>query len=280
MNGEIVSKFDCIGARVKLHAIEPPKAWNWRPRRFVRPSQPPELELDVKRDARGEYFDLGVGHSKQVEVVDVRPRERHLLLLVRDEAKATKEKFLCGHDERHWFVAAVPGRSVSSVPTAMEALKPVAARDAQDYAAVRRRDRNRRHNAGFIRQGEWFFVPAPHVDVRKQLLFRDEPLVRGGDRRGGKPHIVSEMVRFAGVPVYVSNHAPRGLVEAEYRALLQRRPALRNLNWRVMRRDAHVFARGTVRHSDHATIVLPFWHEVFMNRENDAPAMRHVVFLD
>jgi len=37
-------------------------------------------------------------------------------------------KFLCGHDERHWFVAAVPGRGVSNVRTAMEALKPAAVR--------------------------------------------------------------------------------------------------------------------------------------------------------
>ena len=36
-----------------------------------------------------------------------------------------KDKFLCGHDERHWFVAGVPERApVSNVVTAMEALKP------------------------------------------------------------------------------------------------------------------------------------------------------------
>jgi hypothetical protein len=31
---------------------------------------------------------------------------RHLLLMARSW---TKDKFLCGHDERHWFVCAVPG---------------------------------------------------------------------------------------------------------------------------------------------------------------------------
>ena len=46
---------------------------------------------------------------------------------------AEKNKFLCGHDERHWFVAAVPGRSVATVRSAMEALKPpgIAAREAR-----------------------------------------------------------------------------------------------------------------------------------------------------
>ena len=42
-----------------------------------------------------------------VEVLDVQPADRHLLLLVR-EGGLRSHKFLCGHDERHWFVAAVP----------------------------------------------------------------------------------------------------------------------------------------------------------------------------
>jgi hypothetical protein len=47
-----------------------------------------------------------------------------------------------------------------------------------------------------------------------------------------------------------------------------------------MVRDAHVFVRGTVRHSDHKTIFLDGWHEVFMNTETRAAAMRNVAFLD
>jgi hypothetical protein len=37
---------------------------------------------------------------------------------------------------------------------------------------------------------------------------------------------------------------------------------------------------GGVKKQLHATIVLHDWHHVLMNRESDAPAMRHVAFLD
>jgi hypothetical protein len=47
-----------------------------------------------------------------------------------------------------------------------------------------------------------------------------------------------------------------------------------------MARGAGVFARSRVTHPDHATIVLDQWHEVLMNTESGAAAMRHVAFLD
>jgi len=40
------------------------------------------------------------------------------------------------------------------------------------------------------------------------------------------------------------------------------------------------YARGTVRHRDHATIVLTFWHRVPMNTENRTRTMANVAFLD
>jgi hypothetical protein len=48
----------------------------------------------------------------------------------------------------------------------------------------------------------------------------------------------------------------------------------------MMTRDPELFARGTVRHPDHATITLHGWHRVVMNTEHQSSAMRHVVFLD
>ena len=45
-------------------------------------------------------------------------------------------------------------------------------------------------------------------------------------------------------------------------------------------KTAGVFARGDVRHSDHATITLPFWHRVMMNTETQSRTMRNVAFLD
>src|SRR6187401_2319212 len=77
--------------------------------------------IDIRADNSGEYFDIGLPADDNVEydVVDLQPAMRHLLLLAR---RATgKEKYLCGHDERRWFVCAVPDRrGVASVVAAME----------------------------------------------------------------------------------------------------------------------------------------------------------------
>ena len=72
----------------------------------------------------------GPSADAEVEVLDVRRADRHLLLLVREGGE--KPKFLCGHDERHWFVAAVPESApVGTVRAAKEALKPAEVRAAQ-----------------------------------------------------------------------------------------------------------------------------------------------------
>src|SRR5262245_48786296 len=82
--------------------------------------------INIRADGRGEYFviEFTGGEPAELEVVDVQPRDHHLLLHARvgDE----KSKFLCGHDERHWFVAAIPedARGVTGVETAKAALQP------------------------------------------------------------------------------------------------------------------------------------------------------------
>ena len=73
------------------------------------------VRIDIGHDRRGEYFDVKVRGDQRVSVdaIDVQARERHLLLAVRDTDRnglpsGTSQRFLCGHDERAWFVAAVP----------------------------------------------------------------------------------------------------------------------------------------------------------------------------
>jgi hypothetical protein len=252
-------RFATIGARVKM-------------------PDGPRLGLptiDIRRDGRGEYFELrfpGGGREVALEVVDIRPSERHLLLLVRDGA--AKSKFLCGHDERHWFVAAVPegARGVTGVREAMRALQPVEVRSAVN----RKRPKKplRRKNEAYVRQGEWFFVPEPGMVVDERVVLRDEPITRGR----GKPHVVEQVYRFGGEVVYVSRRHPHGLSEAAFARLSE--GARRQETWDRMVRNAAVFARGAVRHPDHATIVLRGWHRVAMNTEHRAVAMRHVAFLD
>jgi hypothetical protein len=184
-----------------------------------------------------------------------------------------KHRFLLGHDERHWFVAGIPETTpVSRVRDAKQALKPDLVLKSE--RGLRAKYRDRRSNAAFIRQGEWFFVPAPDVRVERLLVLRNEPIARGG----GKPHVCEEVYRFGGETVYVSRGAPNGLTEEGYRALSE---VERNRwNWRIMRRNPKVFVRGRVRHLDHKTVMLDGWHEVLSNTENLSHAMRNVAFLD
>jgi len=116
----IQTKFDKLGARA---TIRPLVRNRWRP-------APGPVVIDIGRDRHGEFFDIQADQDADVEILDVQPKDRHLLLMVRQAADHpslpdTKDKFLCGHDERHWFVAGVPEKaSVSTVVTAKEALKP------------------------------------------------------------------------------------------------------------------------------------------------------------
>jgi hypothetical protein len=233
------------------------------------------LTVDIRRDSIGSLFHITVnGATEQVMALDVRPRQRHLLLVARHGGT---HKFLCGHDERDWFAAAVPNAGgVSNVRDAMEALKPREVREAQLALRVKRQHLNRRRNAGFVRQGEWFFVPVTGLEVQPLRVIRNEPLVRGR----GKPHVAEFVVRTGGQTVFVSNEYPQGLSEERYRRLLIDDPSKRQLNWRALRRNPEAYVRGTVRHPDHTTIRLDGWHRVFTNTEHEAPSMRHLVFID
>lgn len=235
--------------------------------------------LDIVQEGKGEVYDLVIREDMRdtltLTAVDVRPAERHLLLLAKQHTpQHTKDKFLCGHDERHWFVAPVPdAASVSNVVQAMEALKPAAVRWSQHRQGVKRKHWNRR-NAGFVRQGEWFFLPrpdfAPPLDL---MILRNEPI----SRSGGKPHLVEEIYRTGGQTVYLCWKYPEGVTEQKYKNLVARYPKATHWNWRIMRANPTVYARGKVRHADHQTLVLPFWHQVVMNTES---RVSNVLFLD
>ena len=128
-----------------------------------------------------------------------------------------------------------------------------------------------------IRQGEWFFVPAPEAHENARVIYRNEPLSRGG---GSKPHICEELMRRSGVAVMVSSAYPNGVTEPDYNRLVDTNPKVRRMSWRRMVRDAQVYARGHIRHRDHKTIHLDGWHRVYMNRERFAKHARQIAFLD
>jgi hypothetical protein len=268
MDTQLLEKqFARMGARLKVSV-----------RSTIRRARFTGFAVDIGADGRGPFFDvtLGEGVERELEVLDIQPNERHLLLLVRepDGRSEAKHKFLCGHDERDWFAAAVP--EGSTVRTAMEALKPQEVQAAQARQGLKARHRNRRHNAAFIRQGEWFFIPEPGLVVDKKLVLRHEPLARGR----GKPHWAEFLYRTGGETVYVNREYPQGLTEQQYKELLARKPSAKRERWITMRRNPGVWVRGTVRHPDHKTVKLNGWHRVLANTENRAASMRHLAFLD
>jgi hypothetical protein len=258
-SGALERRFAAVGARLNIAA----GAWRGQPR------------INILRDGRGEYFDIrfwGDVGPVELQVVDVQPRDRHLLLLAR--VGGLKSKFLCGHDERHWFVAAVPeeARGVTGVATAKAALQPDAVRAM--VKGKRPKDPFRRRNAAYVRQGEWFFVPHAGIDPQDAFVLRNEPLSRGA----GTPHVMQFAVRNGGELVYVNRRNPTGITAAEYARLTpeeQRQGA-----WTTMVRDPEVYAKGAIRHPDHATVHLDGWHRVLMNTEQRARAMKHVAFID
>jgi hypothetical protein len=273
MHTHLIEKFERIGARAKIEII--PDRWSPRRRSFPL-GMSGSFSLDIQTDRKGEYFLVNIPESKnlELEVLDVQVKMRHLLLMARQEGN--KDKFLCGHDERHWFTCAVPGASVSNVLTAMNELRPAGVRESLQFNSLKTRDRLRRRNAAFIRQGEWFFLPEPELIVPESLILTHEPISRGR----GKPHWLESAYRDGGQRVWVCNKRPTGLIDADYNALLRNNPNAAAWKWRPMTRDANVFAKGAVSHPDHATIHLRGWHRVVMNTEHQARASRNIVFLD
>ena len=264
--GLLVNQFARMGARLQLREL-----LNDFRHRHQRPG------IDIGVDGLGEFFDIRLARDERVEyeVVDVRAEMRHLLLLGRREGK--KEKYLCGHDERHWFVCAVPGASVSGVVTAMESLQPQLVRRAVGLNLKRHKTRLSRRNEAFVRQGEWFFVPAPKLFVPEWLVLRNEPLSRGA---GSKPHMCQFAYRTGGTFVWVTGKYPQGVSDATRERLLATNPKAKGWNWQKMVRDPELYVKGRVWHSDHKTVVLDGWHRVAMNTERQASFAPRVVFLD
>lgn len=240
-----------------------------------------DYAMDIDRDSRGAFFALRVPEqldaSLDVTVMQTEKHDRHLLLFVRkgEGKSAVKDRFLCGHDERDWFVAAVPN-GASSVAQAKEELKPQQVRDAQNRAGLNQSQRNLRKNRAFRRQGEWFFVEEPHLVVDPKLILRNEPLSRGS---GSKPHHVAEVFRTGGELVYVHRRYPNGVSAEEQKRIIDRGQASKD-GWRMRMRNAGVYARGTVRHADHEVITLHTWHRVLMNTESQSRTMANIAFLD
>jgi len=169
MATEIRQAFDAIGAELIIGSAD---------ERF---------EINVRQEEDREAFVLSYPWSDTIsaEALDVKPKHRHLVLDVTGFRLPISGRYLCGHDEQHWFVAALPfSRRTMTVRGAIEALKPAAVLREQKRMGVKHR-RYRRKTAAYVRQGEWFFLPRPMMHVG-DLAVRNGQLARDG----GKPHRV------------------------------------------------------------------------------------------
>jgi hypothetical protein len=266
MEAILERQFGYIGAHVRLESWVAPPPW----RRDE--SSEPAPNLNIRRGRRGEYFVLTLPDSATSTVLNTDLRRRHLLLLVNYDGE--KSRYLCGHDERHWFAAAIPEdeRGVVDVETALRALMPERVRHA--LVGLRGRQRPRRRNPAYVRQGEWFFVPIPDLRPATITVCRREPIWRGG----GKFHILEFAHRRGGTVVYYHRESRKELTQTEFDALPEvRRSDPRWVQWLT---GMDLYAMGRITHPDHATVVLHGWHEVFVNTESRAKARQHLRFLD
>lgn len=275
----IVRKFEEMGARVKL-------------------DDGPRFTVDVRRDRKGEYFSVSSGEDMDLIVLDIDPKDRHLLLMAkipdeRPHLPAEKIKVLCGHDEREWFSSQVQSNTIN-VDSAKQALKPDMVVESQRRHGVKTKNKHRRKNDGYVRQGEWFFIPSFGLDVPEDEILKKEPLFLSGVRAGTKPHIAELGFRRGGEQVYVPNvgwnklfdnkisRDQRGKLEAgltndERKVFYKTNPEAKKWGWRPMVRNPELYIKGYVRHPDHKTIILRDWSRVVVNGEIRGA---NVVFLD
>lgn len=236
-------------------------------------------------DVQGKVFSVDLPEDMQMQVLDADPKDRHFLLMLSREGTATdgdrvnRFRYLCGHDERAFFVAAVPGLP-KSVAEAKEVLMPPEAQAA--IARYRsQRKRAKRHGIGKVmRQGEWFFVPS-NIVPNPIYVLRNEPIRRNSR---SKPHMCEFLYRRGGDEVFICdcNIAPTGASVSQCQKFDREARAGGGHThiWKPMTRDAQVFVRGRISHPDHKTLVLRGWYQVFPNTESKAPHAPSVAFLD
>jgi len=300
MEKSIIKKFKQMGVRVKFREVKKSSPIRRNNRRFhfssIRQSPNYRFEIDVKKDKKGEYFDILSSPEVDIDVVNIDVKDRHLLLNakipnVNPFEKPDMIKALCGHDERHWFSSQV-NASATTIANAKDFLKPKEVVESQKRKNVKKKNWNKRTNDGYKRQGEWFFIPAKISNPNPDLILEKEPLVLSG-RRGGKPHIARYAFRRGGDTVYIPNNmfnkgdtkidweersrVNAGLTNDERNDFFKKYPFTKEWSWRPMTRNPELYVKGTIRHPDHKTITLRGWYKVIVNGEIRGA---NVVFLD
>jgi len=260
---QIKTEFERTGARACIRRLDRKSL-----RRFQRP-----LAIDIVTDASGEYFDIQLAVNVGLAVVDVQPRHRHLLLSAWNVFG--EDRFLCGHDEQHWFAAALPrGPDAANVEAAKEALKPelVVRLEQRKHKGKR----HRKHDV-YLRQGEWFFIPCPHVGIDRSRVMRAGILSRGG---GSKPHYSSFLYEDGEREYGCARYPKLAFFESEYMHILQTRRKAKQWKWRQLPFNPDRYVKGWIEHEDHSPLFLDVWHRVEMNRESNNLSMSRMIYRD
>jgi hypothetical protein len=267
----VANKFKEMGARAKIWDVSD-----------IKTTLP--FIIDIKKDKQGEFFDIKVKREVELIVQDIQKKDRHLLLVTRNMAirnrsnKPEVGRYLCGHDERNWFVSAI-STGASLVVQAKEGLKPTILRQVEAKEGIRSKVAQKRHrklNSGLKihRQGEFMFMPDNSFMPSDIAIIRNEPLRRGTIGRAGNPHTAQYMYRSGGESVWTTTEyntkaSAQGLTEGEYRQAVKKDRKAAKAHWTQQRRDANVWVKGKITHKDHATLDLGnVWHKVYVNTEN------------
>ena len=155
-------------------------------------------------------------------------------------------KFLIGFDERDAFMAQLPPSTpITTVRQAHQALRNPSLPNPRQKKV--------------IRQGEWFFVPADPeelktIDSYKMVIKKK---TRIGEDRRGKPHTADEYLALGS--------SVRRFVDKTTGRIREERTG-----------PSTMFARGAVRHADHAVIHLGKWHKVLRNTEDRSANSRWI----
>lgn len=216
--------------------------------------------MDIRRrkhcptNERGEYYIMFLGENNNIDVVCNDPKLKQLVLRVQEperefyvenwdhktktykrvlnKTSSDLKYFLLGMDELHLFMCQLNG-SPKTISEAHQLLKP---------EKLRKQSKPKR-------QGEWFFEkcsrhqavmldnqvslyqrigPTLNFNYRQNCPIQEQP---DNFRRRGRAHVVDELA------------------------------------WVKNSQNTDVYARGKVKHPEHATRSLNTWHRVYGNQE-------------
>jgi hypothetical protein len=159
------------------------------------------IRMNVTNDKQGEHFTMtihpDINESEiTLQVLDFDPKLRQMLIFIRapriDSSwvggrqifkrgkpnETFDERLLLGRDEMHWFVAGVT--MAKNIREAFALLRPKAVNISMIRQGVKTKEWKKRKTKGFIRQGEWFFVPVNFQEDKSTILNKNEPISRRG----------------------------------------------------------------------------------------------------